>query len=350
MKVGKMHKELWIERGQPLRLAMQQLDDSEIKVLVVHQDNILVGTLTDGDVRRYLLSGGSLEDSVGEAAFRTPVTATTREEGERLIRSGCPHALIPVVEENGRLTGVVVAREKPEDQPKLNLPVVIMAGGKGTRLYPYTKILPKPLIPVGDRPILEHIMDRFRRVGCEDFHLIVNHKRELIKAYFNESDHPYHLHWYDEEQPLGTGGGLSMLKGKLTTTFFLINCDILLLSDYAQMLQYHRQYGNKITMVGARKHITIPYGVVDTGEEGQIQAFREKPSFDFLTNTGMYLVEPEVLEDIQEGVSIGFPTIMEQQMAMGRRVGAFEVEEEEWLDMGQIEELQRMEQRLAGQL
>ena len=141
-----------------------------------------------------------------------------------------------------------------------------------------------------------------------------------------------------------------MLKGKLTTTFFLINCDILLLSDYAQMLQYHRQCGNKITMVGARKHITIPYGVVDTGEEGQIQAFREKPSFDFLTNTGMYLVEPEVLEDIQEGVSIGFPTIMEQQMAIGRRVGAFEVEEEEWLDMGQIEELQRMEQRLAGQL
>ena len=163
-----MHKELWIERGQPLRMAMQQLDDSEIKALVVHQDGILMGTVTDGDVRRYLLSGGSLEDRVEQAAFQTPVTVSTREEGERLIRGGCPHSLIPVVKEDGRLTGIVVAQEEPEAQPKLNLPVVIMAGGKGTRLYPYTKILPKPLIPVGERPILEHIMDRFRQVGCED--------------------------------------------------------------------------------------------------------------------------------------------------------------------------------------
>ena len=344
-----MYKELWIERDQPLRLALEKLNTQTIKVLVVHQNGVLVGTLTDGDVRRYLLSGGSLEDRVEQAAFRTPVTVSTREEGECLIRGGCPHALIPVVEENGRLTGTVVAQEEPKAQPKLNIPVVIMAGGKGTRLYPYTKILPKPLIPVGDRPILEHIMDRFRQVGCEDFHLIVNHRRELIKAYFNERDHPYHLHWYDEDQPLGTGGGLSLLRGKLTATFFLTNCDILLLSDYTQMIQYHRQFGNKITMMGARKHVTIPYGVVDIGKEGQIQAFREKPSFDFLTNTGMYLVEPEVLEDIREGVSIGFPTIMEQQMARGCRVGAFEVEEEDWLDMGQLEELQRMEQRLASQ-
>lgn len=345
-----MHKELWIEGNQSLRLALEKLNTQTTKVLVVHQDDILIGTLTDGDVRRYLLSGGSLEDRVDQAAFQTPVTASTKEDGECLIRGGCPHALIPVVEEDGRLTGVVVAREKPEAQPKLNLPVVIMAGGKGTRLYPYTKILPKPLIPVGDRPILEHIMDRFRQVGCEDFHLIVNHKRQLIKAYFNESDHPYHLHWYDEEEPLGTGGGLSLLKGKLNSTFFLINCDILLLSDYTKIYQYHIQSGNEITMVGARKHITIPYGVVDTGEGGQIQAFREKPSFNFLTNTGMYLVEPEVLDDIQERVSIGFPTIMEQQLAKGCRVGAFEVEEEDWLDMGQLEELQRMEQRLASQL
>ena len=225
-----MYKKLWIEGNQPLRLALEKLNTQAIKVLVVHQDGILVGTLTDGDVRRYLLSGGSLEDRVEQAAFRTPMTVSTKDEGERIIRDGCPHVLIPVVKEDGRLTGIVVAKEESEAQTKLNLPVVIMAGGKGTRLYPYTKILPKPLIPVGDRPILEHIMDRFQRVGCDDFHLIVNHKRELIKAYFNENDHPYHLHWYDEEQPLGTGGGLSLLKGKLATTFFLINCDILLMS------------------------------------------------------------------------------------------------------------------------
>lgn len=344
-----LHKELWIDQGRTLRDALAQLNQLPIKILMVQQNGRLTGTLTDGDVRRYLLANGSLEDAVCLAAHPHPQTAASREEGEEMLRRESEYSAIPVVDGDGMLMDVVIAPQAEKTAPAaLYLPVVIMAGGKGTRLYPYTKILPKPLIPVGDKPIIEHIMDRFSQYGCEDFHIIVSHKRQLIKAYFSESDHPYQIHWYDEDTPLGTGGGLSLLKGSMVSTFFLINCDILLLADYGEMLRSHRERKNAVTMIAARKRITIPYGVVETGEGGAIKGFREKPSFDFLTNTGMYLVEPQVLEDIADGVPIGFPTIMEQQLAKGRRVGAYEVDEEDWLDMGQLEELQRMEQRLSG--
>ena len=230
--------------------------------------------------------------------------------------------------------------------PQLKLPVVIMAGGKGTRLDPYTRVLPKPLIPVGELPIIEHIMSRFEDYGCSDFHVIVNYKRQLMKAYFNESSRHYDMIWYDEERPLGTGGGLYLLKGRIRETFFLTNCDILLQSDYAGMVKFHRDNGNAITMIGAYKSLTIPYGVVDIGVNGVVEAMREKPELSFLTNTGMYIVEPEVLADIPDDTVITFPEIMEIQREKGNKVAVYPVSEEEWMDMGQLDELREMEREI----
>ena len=147
---------------------------------------------------------------------------------------------------------------------------------------------------------------------------------------------------------MGTGGGLSLLKGKLSGTFFLTNCDLLIFTDYEKLLRFHRESGSAVTMVCAEKRITIPYGVVETGEGGVITAMREKPAFQFLTNTGLYLVEPEVLDDIGEDEVIGFPDIIERQRHKGRRVSAYTVGEEDWLDMGQLDELEKMRERLYG--
>ena len=130
-------------------------------------------------------------------------------------------------------------------------------------------------------------------------------------------------------------------------TFFLTNCDILLRSDYADMLKFHRDHGNVITMVGAYKSLTIPYGVVDVGDDGVIETMREKPELSFLTNAGMYIVEPEVLADIPDDTIITFPEIMEMQRKKGRKVAVYPVSEEEWLDMGQLDELRRMEKTLG---
>lgn len=338
--------DLCIEKSKTIREAMKRLDQTGRKILFICEDGVLMGTLTDGDIRRHLLHSGSMGDEVILAANQKPVTAKDRAEAAQLLRDG-EYPAVPVIGRDGTLRDIIFASNEPDPaMPKLSLPVVIMAGGKGTRLDPYTRILPKPLIPVGDHPIIEHIMRQFEKYGCPSFHVIVNYKKQLMKAYFNENSQHYDVTWYDEDQPLGTGGGLYLLKGIMKGTFFLTNCDILLRSDYADMLKFHREHGNMITMIGAYKTLTIPYGVVDIGNNGVIESMREKPELSFLTNTGMYIVEPRVLEDIPDNTAVGFPEIIEQQRQKGNKVAVYPVSEEEWMDMGQLTELYAMDKKL----
>ena len=206
---------------------------------------------------------------------------------------------LPLLDKRGRVQDVVFAGGLDIDtHKKACAPVVIMAGGLGTRLYPYTKILPKPLIPIGEMPIVEHIIHRFADVGCSAFTMIVNYKKSMIKSYFNDLQKDYTVDYVDEDTPLGTGGGLSLLKGKVTQTFFLTNCDILIDADFGDIYQYHKEKGNVITMVCAVKHFTIPYGVVELGGDGDISGITEKPEMNFLTNTGVYVVEPSVIDGL----------------------------------------------------
>lgn len=341
-------KPFCINEKENLRTAMNQLNQTAHGILFAWDNGQrLTAALTDGDIRRHLLAGGTLDDSVSAAGNPHPICARSAGQAERLLQErDC--VAVPVTDDAGKVVDIVmepVRRATP--RAALGLPVVIMAGGKGTRLEPYTKILPKPLIPVGDLPIMEHIMRQFRQYGCTEFHGIVNYKKQLIKAYFSENEDQYDTFWYDEDKPLGTGGGLSLLKGRMHETFFLTNCDVLILADYEKILQLHRETGSAVTMVCAEKNVTIPYGVIETAADGTITAMREKPEFRFLTNTGMYLVEPEVLEDIGENEVIGFPDVIERQRQKGRRVSAYTVGEEDWLDMGQLDELKRMEERLT---
>ncbi len=332
-----------------VRDAMRLLDKTEKQIVFVLSGNRLVGTLTDGDIRRYLLRGGQMGAPVSDAAHTNPKTATSRKQAKKiLLNTGLP--AVPVVSTDGTLLNIVFKQDTAASIiPQLGVPVVIMAGGRGTRLDPYTRILPKPLLPVGDRPILEHIMQRFESYGCTEFHVIVNYKKQLLKSYFSESERQYYIHWYDEETPLGTGGGLSLLRGRLQETFFFTNCDILLCTDYAKILGFHQKNKNDITMVGAYKNIVIPYGVVEIGENGVIEGAQEKPEFSFLTNTGLYLVEPEVLEDVKDAVPMDFPDIIERRRRTGHKTAVYPVSEHEWLDMGQPDELERMRERLYGE-
>ena len=328
--------------------AMRQLEKSDLKLLFVMDEVRLSGTLTDGDIRRYLFNGGKIEDAVEKAANTSPKTASNISEAAALY-SKQHFIAIPIVSSAGELLDVYVGEgeERQKIHAQIDAPVIINAGGRGTRLDPFTRVLPKPLIPVGDLPIIEHIMHQFGKYGCRDFGIVVNYKKELIKTYFNESASDYSISWYDEEIPLGTGGGLSLLKG-MDRTFFFTNCDTLLLSDYAGILDFHRQNKNAITMVCVWKHFTIPYGVVEMGINGAIDEMREKPELSFLTNTGMYIIEPEVIKDVPENTSITLPEIIQMEKEKGRRVAAYPVSESEWLDMGQLNELEKMRERLYG--
>lgn len=328
---------------------MQLFNTTGKQIALIAPDGKLEAVVTDGDIRRHIVGGGSLEAPVGGIANYKPkyVLECERDTAKKLMRQHSINAL-PVVNDDGVLTALLFANDfEIEQRKKVCAPVVIMAGGVGTRLYPYTKILPKPLIPIGDLPIIEHIINRFVRFGCIDFHLIVNHKKNMIKSYFSESEHAYRLHFVDEDMPLGTGGGLSLLKGKLHEPFFLSNSDILIDADYGSIYRQHKEQNDVVTMVCAFKHVTIPYGVVELDDNGKIRTMSEKPQYSFLTNTGMYLVEPRVVEEMKCGEAIGFPDIIDRYRNAGENVGIYPINEKCMLDMGQIEELEEMRKMLG---
>lgn len=342
--------DLCIKGSTSVRQAMKLIDATEQKILfVVDESNRLLASLTDGDIRRFLLSGGQIDDPVDKAANKNPRFARNIDQAISLYHRK-NYIAIPIVDTQNIIIDIYLGGDgKKYTTKRLNVPVVINAGGRGTRLDPFTKVLPKPLIPVGELPIIEHIMQRYQMYGCDEFHIIVNYKKQLIKAYFAENENNYNINWYDEEKPLGTGGGLSLLKGKINETFFFTNCDILLQSNYDSMLRFHKENNNVVTMICAYKNITIPYGVINMGLNGLITEMKEKPEISFLTNTGMYIVEPEILNDIEEGVSIGFPDIIEKQIKRGKNVAAYPVSENEWMDMGQLSELEKMRKKLYGE-
>lgn len=169
----------------------------------------------------------------------------------------------------------------------------------------------------------------------------------MIKAYFNEAGLKYDIQYIDEDIPLGTGGGLSLLKGKINSSFILTNCDILIQEDISKIYTYHVKENQKITMVCSLKNFAIPYGVVEIGKSGEISEIREKPKLSFFTNTGCYIVEPDIIEQMENNVPIGFPDIIEKYKNHGAKVGVYPISENAWLDMGQFDELERMRDQLG---
>lgn len=330
--------------------AMEKLNTVGRRILFVAPDGVLKAVVTDSDLRKYILRGGDLRKSVSEAANYSPksLPVARRAYAGRFLADHYIDA-VPLLDKEGRIACVVFQNEADNILGNVHVkaPVVIMAGGAGTRLYPYTKILPKPLIPVGEKPILEHVIERFADFGCTDFTLVLNHKKNMVKSYFADTDHAYALQYAEETKPLGTGGGLCLLKGQVDETFFLTNCDNLIDADYADLMRTHKENGNAITVVCAEKHFTIPYGVVEVSGDACLSAFSEKPKMDFLTNAGMYVVEPEVLSAIEDDTFQGFPDIIMCCKANGGRVGVYTVSEDCWMDMGRLEELEEMRARLG---
>ena len=339
--------------GITITEALKKIDENALGVLfIVDSEDKLVGALSDGDIRRWLIKTGNLKASVTQAMNKKPKFVLDQNEADaiKLMDENFITA-VPVVDSQMRVINVIDNKNRTKksysNSKKLQgVPVVMMAGGKGTRLYPYTKILPKPLIPVGDKPIAELIIESFCEYGCSEYYLIVNHKKNMIKAYFGELESDYSVHFVDEDAPLGTGGGVSLLKGMIKDTFILTNCDNIVEDDYSKIYEYHKEHKNLITMICSLKNFSIPYGVVNLANEGTIKSMEEKPTFSFFTNTGCYIVEPEVIDDIPEGTFMGFPDMIEKYRSEGKNVGVYPISENAWLDMGEMDVLEKMRAHL----
>lgn len=327
---------------------MEQINRNTKGIVYVTENEILQGAITDGDIRRYILAGGKLNNTI-DRIINTHVKYLLMDEetkaekvmNEFKIRS------VPILNYQHEIVKIyfkdeIVAKLKE----CLSVPVVIMAGGKGTRLHPYTKILPKPLIPVGEKTITEHIMEKFQEYGCHQFDMIINYKKNLLRAYFDDSNLGTEMNFIEEKEFLGTGGGLKLLQNRYESSFFMTNCDVLVDEDYAKIMKYHRRNSNIVTMVCAEKNVMIPYGTIKLTQAGKVQRLKEKPELSFIVNTGVYVLEPEFIDEIPENTFVHITDIIQKCINERRNVGAYIVNEEQWLDMGQLEELERMKQKL----
>lgn len=333
--------------------ALQKIDANAKGILfVTDEGRKLTGVVTDGDIRRWLIKTGELQGKVSCFMNQNPKVIYRKEIADAqafMIRHSI--TALPVINAKGVVSDILFreTEKKSVTERKKDLeqvPVVIMAGGKGTRLYPYTKVLPKPLIPIGDIPIMERIIDHFRDYGIRDFTVTVNYRKSMIKSYFSDITKDYRLEYVEEDRPLGTAGSLQLIKQEFSRPFIVTNCDILVHADYADIYRYHNESGNELTLVTALKNIVVPYGVVHSSENGAIESMEEKPKLSYFVNTGMYILNPDLLNEIPKDTFYHMTDLTEHLLAEHRKVGMYPVSEDSFLDMGEFEEMHRMEKKL----
>ena len=329
--------------------AMKQMDVVQVKMLFAFTDNRFEGIVTIGDIQRAIIKNVPLSSPLSAIIDKDKEYASPSESLESIrekmiiLRAEC----MPVVDARGDLVDVyfwtdLFKYEEHQHRKKIDLPVVIMAGGKGTRLKPLTNVIPKPLIPVGEKTILEKILDQFEGIGCHKFYISVNYKADMMKYYLSQLEHQYDIEFFMEDKPLGTIGSVSLLKGRITTPFFVSNCDSINEQDYRDVYDYHVANRNDLTLVTMVKHFKIPYGVIETGEDGLMTSLTEKPELTYQVNTGVYILNPECISEIPEGEFFHITHLMEKIKARGGRVGCFPVSAQSWKDMGEWNEYLKM--------
>lgn len=333
-----------INENATVKDALKHLDKNEEKILfVVKEDNKLIGSLTDGDVRRWILKEGSITERVSKVCYKGTFSVTIGYNPEILKEEILKLQInyVPVLDGNRKIVEFLVwdklfdGKIKRKTKETLDIPIVIMAGGKGTRLDPFTRILPKPLIPIGDKTILEIIIDKFLDYRVNHFYISVNHKAKIIKSYFDELDTDYDLTFLYEDKPLGTVGALKQLDGKFEGNIFLTNCDIIIDADYADILKFHKESKNAITVVASLKHYNIPYGICEIENGGNLACIKEKPVFDFLVNTGMYVINSDLLRFIPKNELYHVTDLIEDVRGRGKRIGVYPISESAWIDTGE---------------
>ncbi len=343
-----------ISKDTTLLKAMEHLETAASRnVYVVNDNNCLQGSLSDGDIRRALLKGANMDASIDDYMNQNPrfIEYIDREKTEHIkaLMLELNIETVPVLDNNHVVVGIITwidlfsSQKAVAYQPKSN-PVFILAGGTGSRLDPFTRILPKPLIPIDDQPIIEKIMDKFSYYGFDNFILSLFYKSDMIRAYFSDKDVicKYRtVNFVQEEFPLGTIGSIDFARSKLTDSFFISNADILIEADLNSILHYHQDSGAVLTIVGCVKNSVIPYGVLQTDERGLLVNIQEKPSCKSIINTGVYVAEPTFLKFIKANTKQDMTDVLKSMLNIGEKIGVYPILEEQWFDIGHWLEYER---------
>ena len=353
-------KTLIISKEESIKQTMAKLNMTSSKILLVVEDNgKLVGVVTDGDLRRGIVNGRELlapiKKVMRESFCYLPENTEDIKNRAKELMLEKKIEQVPVLDSSRNIVNVILISEgigqAKKTAPKIAVPVetevVVMAGGKGTRLDPFTKILPKPLIPLEGVPIIEHILFGFNKSGFFDFKLILNYKKEMIKLFLSEHNYPFKIEIVEEEKFLGTAGGLCLLKNKIKNTFILTNCDTILSGNTSKILEWHQGSDNIITLVGSHKEVPIPYGVLKF-KDGYLDAIDEKPKLDLFINTGTYILEPEIFEWVDDDEFLDMDQLIAKVVKkFPKKVGVFP-HWEGWFDIGQWEEYQKSLEKIRS--
>lgn len=332
-------KQIVVKPTQTLIDVMQIIDQSSLQfAIVVNDEAKLLGTVTDGDIRRALLRGKKLQVEIHEVMNTQPITAKSKESNSyyfMLLRVKNLKQL-PIVDENNYLVNVLFKDYQVEKEN----PVVLMVGGLGTRLRPLTDHIPKPMLKVGGKPILETIIEGFKQYGYTNFILSVNYKKEVIQNYFHDGAAlGVNITYVEEAKRMGTAGALSLLQEKPTKPFFVMNGDLLTQVNFDQLMEFHKEHNSMATMCVREYEYQVPYGVIEI-EGSNLVAIQEKPIHKSYVNAGIYVLSPQIFDYIPTDEFYDMPTLFEKLIEKQQPTSVFPIREY-WLDIGRMDDFEK---------
>ena len=329
-------KKISIPPQATIKEAVEAIDKGVMQIALVVEDDKLLGTLSDGDIRRALLDGCSLRDGIEGRYNPNPTTGRLGQQHEDLVQLALRHKVkqIPMLDEDDKLVGIEYIDDYLSSPEKPNA-IVLMAGGLGTRLRPLTSEMPKPMLTVGSKPILETILESFSRYGFRNFFFSVNYKAEKIRDYFKDGEqYGVRITYLNEKNRLGTAGALSLLPlEQIREPIIVMNGDLLTNVNFEHLLNYHLLTNAEATMCVREYKLQVPYGVVET-EGASIQKIVEKPTQQFFVNAGIYVLNPSVLQLIPKDTAYDMPHLFETLINSGHKTCSFPISDY-WMDIGQ---------------
>ena len=340
------YKQVLVRPNMILKDALKKMNVASMQLLIVVDDeDKLLGIVTDGDVRRAIIKGIDLQEPISSIMTLNPTTIYKLEDKTKALelmkKFDIKH--IPVINKENKIIGLILWNDFLKNgkiiYPSKESFVIIMAGGKGSRLDPFTKILPKSLIPLGKNPIIQLIMDNFKKYGFNKFIISLNYRANMIKMYFSENPNESSIEYIQEKEYLGTAGSLYLAKDKLRNTFVVSNCDVIIDANIDSLLNYHENNKNHVTVLGINRHIKIPYGVLRM-RNADLKEFEEKPEYHFIVNSGVYILEPELLDLIQENQAIDMPDLLILARKRKFKIQVYPVSCS-WFDIGEWEEYKK---------
>ena len=338
-------KNIFISKSTKIIEAMKLLTETRLHCLIVtNKKRYFFGTLNDGDIRRGILKGMSYQETIKSLYQRKPTVIYEKEFSINLAKNLMRKKILPILPVLNNKNVVInflswekVFGEKKNNEYLKKINFVIMAGGKGSRLAPYTKVLPKPLLPIKDKPVIEHIINKFRNYGGYNFNISINYKSLLLKSYFKELKPKYRIKFLDENKPLGTVGGLHLHKKKfMKNDIILCNCDVIFNIDFSEMYNFHKERENDLTIIVSAKNYEIPYGICHINKRGKLKKIVEKPKSEFFVNTGLYVFKPKILNLIPKNEFFHMTQLIERVKMKKYTVGVYPIRDTDWIDIGQI--------------